>query len=251
MLNFDGKVAVVTGGGGDIGRAVCVTLAKQGAKVLVVDMNNDAIAKTVDAVQAAGGTAEGFVADVSKAADCQAYAEKAVELWGRIDSFLNNAGIEGPAAPITDYPEEAFDKVISVNVKGMFLGMKSVIPHMESGAAIVNTASVAGLQGSPGLIGYVTSKHAVIGMTRVAALELAEKNIRVNAICPAPIKGRMMSSIEKNVGAQEEDAFKGIVPLGRYGTPQEVANLAVMLLSDEASYLTGSFYTVDGGTTAQ
>lgn len=251
MLNFNGKVAVVTGGGGDIGRAACVTLAKQGAKVLVVDMNNDAIAKTVDAVQAAGGTAEGFVADVSKAAECQAYADKAMELWGRIDSFLNNAGIEGPAAPITDYPEEAFDKVLSVNVKGVFLGMKSVIPHMESGAAIVNTASVAGLQGSPGLIGYVTSKHAVIGMTRVAALELAEKNIRVNAICPAPIKGRMMSSIETNVGAQEEDAFKGIIPLGRYGTPQEVANLAVMLLSDEASYLTGSFYTVDGGATAQ
>ncbi len=251
MLRFDGKVAVVTGGGGDIGRATCVTLAKQGAKVLVVDMNEDAIAKTVDEVQAAGGTAEGFTADVSKAADCEAYAGKAVELWGRIDVFFNNAGIEGPAAPITDYPEDAFDKVIAVNVKGVYLGMKSVIPHMKSGSAIVNTASVAGLQGSPGLVGYVTSKHAVIGMTRVAALELAEKNIRVTAICPAPIKGRMMSSIEKNVGAQEEDAFKGIVPLGRYGTPQEVANLAVMLLSDEASYLTGSFYTVDGGTTAQ
>lgn len=251
MLRFDGKVAIVTGGGGDIGRAACVTLAKQGAKVLVVDMNEDAIKKTVDDVHAAGGTAEGFAADVSKAADCAAYAGKAIELWGRIDVFLNNAGIEGPAAPIAEYPEDAFDKVIAVNVKGVYLGMKSVIPHMKSGSAIVNTASVAGLQGSPGLVGYVTSKHAVIGMTRVAALELAEKNIRVTAICPAPIKGRMMSSIEKNVGAQEEDAFKAIVPLGRYGTPQEVANLAVMLLSDEASYLTGGFYTVDGGTTAQ
>jgi NAD(P)-dependent dehydrogenase (short-subunit alcohol dehydrogenase family) len=249
MLELNGKVAIVTGGGGDIGRAAAVTLAKQGAKVLVVDLNQDAIDATVEAVRAAGGTAEGFKADVSKAAEAEAYAQKAVDAFGAIDLFFNNAGIEGPAAPIPDYPEDAFDQVFAVNVKGVWLGMKSVLPRMNEGGAVVNTASVAGLIGSPGMSGYVMSKHAVIGLTRTAALEQTDRRIRVNAICPAPIKGRMMQSIESNVGATEEDAFKAMVPMGRYGTPQEVANLAVMLLSDEASYLTGGHYTVDGGTT--
>ncbi len=249
MLELNGKVAIVTGGGGDIGRAAAVTLAKQGAKVLVVDLNQNAIDATLDAVRAAGGTAEGFKADVSKAADAEAYAQKAVDTFGAIDLFFNNAGIEGPAAPIPDYPEDAFDQVFGVNVKGVWLGMKYVLPRMNEGGAVVNTASVAGLIGSPGMSGYVMSKHAVIGLTRTAALEQTSRNVRVNAICPAPIKGRMMQSIETNVGATEEDAFKAMVPMGRYGTPQEVANLAVMLLSDEASYLTGGHYTVDGGTT--
>ena len=247
MLELTGKVAIVTGGGGDIGRAASVTLAKQGAKVLVVDLNQDAIDATVEAVRAAGGTAEGFKADVSKASDVEAYAQKAVDTFGAVDLFFNNAGIEGPAAPIPDYPEDAFEQVFNVNVKGVWLGLKYVLPRMNEGGAVVNTASVAGLIGSPGLSGYVMS--AVIGIPRTAALEQTARNIRVNAVCPAPIKGRMMQSIESNVGATEEDAFKAMVPLGRYGTPQEVANLAVMLLSDEASYLTGGHYTVDGGTT--
>ena len=249
MLDMTGKTAIVTGGGGDIGRAAAVTLAKQGAKVLVVDVNQDAIDLTLGAIRDAGGTGEGMLADVSRADQVEAYAQKAVDTFGGIDLFLNNAGIEGPAAPIPDYPEEDFDKILSINVKGVWLGLKYVLPRMNEGGAVVNTASVAGLIGSPGLGGYVASKHAVIGITRTAALEQAERNVRVNAICPAPIKGRMMTSIESNVGATEEDAFKGMVPLGRYGTPQEVANLAVMLLSDEASYLTGGHYTVDGGTT--
>lgn len=250
MLEFTGKVAIITGGGGDIGRAVAVTLAKQGAKLFVVDVNGQAIEATLNAVREVGGTAEGMTADVSDPEQVEAYAQKAVDTFGGIDLFFNNAGIEGPAAPITDYPVEAFDKVLSVNVRGVFLGLKYVLPHMKPGGAVVNTSSVAGLIGSPGLVGYIASKHAVIGITRTAALEQAERNVRVNAVCPAPIQGRMMTSIETNVGATEEDAFKGTVPMGRYGTPQEVANLTVMLLSDEASFMTGSFYTVDGGTKA-
>ena len=249
MLNVKDKVAVVTGGGGDIGRAASVLLAKQGAKVLVVDIDQDAIDKTVSEVKAAGGEAEGFKADVSKSADCEAYAGKAAELWGRIDLFFNNAGIEGKGAPLAEYPEDEFDKVMAINVKGVFLGIKAVVPYMKKGSAIVNTSSLAGLQGFPKLGAYVASKHAINGMTRTAAAELAPSNIRVNAICPSPIQGRMMSSVEQETESSEE-AFRQIVPLGRYGTPQEVANLTLMLLSDEASYLTGGIYTVDGGASA-
>lgn len=250
MLDFTGKVAIITGGGGDIGRVTAVTLAEQGAKLFIVDVDGEAVEATVKAVREVGGTAEGTTADVSNPEQVEAYAQKAADTFGDIDLFFNNAGIEGPAAPITDYPVEAFDKVLSVNVRGVFLGLKFVLPRMKSGGAVVNMASVAGLIGSPGLVGYIASKHAVIGITRTAALEQAARNVRVNAVCPAPIQGRMMKSIETNVGATEEDAFKGTVPMGRYGTPQEVANLTVMLLSDEASFMTGSFYTVDGGTKA-
>ncbi|MFN2323932.1 MAG: SDR family NAD(P)-dependent oxidoreductase [Trueperaceae bacterium] len=249
MLDFTGKVAIITGGGGDIGRVTAVTLAEQGAKLFIVDVDGEAVEATVNAVREVGGTAEGMTADVTDPEQVEAYAQKAADTFGDIDLFFNNAGIEGPAAPITDYPVEAFDKVLSVNVRGVFLGLKFVLPRMKSGGAVVNMASVAGLIGSPGLVGYIASKHAVIGITRTAALEQAARNVRVNAICPAPIQGRMMKSIETNAGATEED-FKGTVPMGRYGTPQEVANLTVMLLSDEASFMTGSFYTVDGGTKA-
>ncbi|MFN2321769.1 MAG: SDR family NAD(P)-dependent oxidoreductase [Trueperaceae bacterium] len=250
MIDLKGKVAIVTGGGGDIGQAAILTLVRRGAKVLVVDVDGEAVERVVAEARAAGGSAEGAVADARHSDQVAAYARKAVDLWGGIDLFFNNAGIEGPGGNIPDYPEEAFDQVLAVNVKGVFLGMKHVLPHMRDGGAIVNMSSVAGLRGSPGLVGYVASKHAVIGMTKTAALENAARNVRVNVICPAPIKGRMMTSIEGNVGATDEDAFKGIIPMGRYGTPQEVANLAVMLLSDEASYLTGGAYMVDGGTTA-
>lgn len=249
MLLFSGKVAVVTGAGGEIGRAASVSLAKKGANVLVVDMNSDMIAETVETVRSSGGKAEGFQADVTKADNCSAYAKKAADLWGEINVFFNNAGIEGVGASVAAYPEDQFDKVMAVNVKGIYLGTKAVVPYMKKGSAILNMASAAGLQGFPMLGAYVASKHAVIGLTRTMAAELAGAGIRVNAICPGPIQGRMMIDVEKNTGT-DETVFNQKIPLGRYGTPQEVANLVLMLLSEEASYITGGCYTIDGGLTS-
>ena len=249
MLNLSGKTALITGAGGDIGTATATTLARQGASVMLVDIDETATKKAADAVREAGGKAEVATADVTKPEEVERYVQKTLDAFGKIDLFFNNAGIEGKGGPITEYSVEDFEKVLAVNVKGVFLGLKYVLPKLSEGGAVVNTSSVAGLSGSPGMVAYVASKHAVIGITRTAALEAAAKNIRVNAVCPAPISGRMMNSIEENLGASE-DQFEQSIPLGRYGKVQEVANLVTMLLSDEASYLTGSYYTVDGGLTA-
>ena len=249
MIDLEGKIAVITGAGGDIGCTTAVTLAKQGASTVAVDIDENAVNETVKVVQDTGGKAEFAIADVTRPEDVEAYVKKAVSTFGGIDLFFNNAGIEGEGGSIVETTVEDFDKVLAVNVKGMFLGLKYTLPRMNKGGAVVNTASVAGLGGSPGMVAYVASKHAVIGITCTAALEAAAMGIRVNAVCPAPIKGRMMDSIEKNLDTSE-DTFEQSIPMGRYGKVQEVANLVTMLLSDEASYLTGSFYTVDGGLTA-
>jgi NAD(P)-dependent dehydrogenase (short-subunit alcohol dehydrogenase family) len=252
MLEFTGKTALVTGAGGNIGRETARLLAAQGANVCAVDISEDALAETLTVLKDANpdGKHLSCQADVSNAADVQAYAAKAAEIAGKIDVFFNNAGIEGATASILDYPDDAFDAVLAVNVKGVFLGLKHVVPHMTEGAAIVNTASVAGLGGSPNMVAYVASKHAVIGITKTAALEFASKGIRVNAICPAPIQGRMMRNIEDGLGVPESSMAK-VIPMRRYGTAEEVAKLVVMLLSDEASYISGGIYPIDGGLRAR
>lgn len=252
MLEFSNKTAVVTGAGGNIGRETARLLAARGANVCAVDISKDALAETLTVLTDAHpkGHHRTCQADVTKSADVQAYARHAAEISGKIDVFFNNAGIEGKTASIVDYPDDAFDAVLAVNVKGVFLGLKYVVPHMNEGAAIVNTASVAGLGGSPNMVAYVASKHAVIGITKTAALEFASKGIRVNAICPAPIQGRMMRSIEDGLGASE-NAMAKVIPMRRYGTPEEVSQFVVMLLSDEASYLSGGIYPIDGGLRAR
>ena len=201
---------VITGGAGGIGRATAVRLAQEGARIVAVDLPGSDLAGAVEAVEAAGSEALAVPADVTVWADHERYVNEAVDRFGGIDGFFNNAGIEGVVTPLTDYPEEMFDKVIAVNVKGVWLGLKAVAPAMRArgGGAIVNTASTAGLGGTPHLVAYGASKHAVIGITRTAALEFARDNIRVNAICPAPIETRMMRSIER--GGDPDD------PEGRY-----------------------------------
>lgn len=254
---FEGKVAVITGAAGGIGRAAVERFAQEGAAIVAVDLPSTALQEVVAAAEAVGAPTLAIPADVTRSADVENYAKAARERFGRIDAFFNNAGIEGWIGPMLQYPEDQFDRVLAVNVKGVWLGMKYVAPIMAAtgGGCIVNTASVAGLTGTPGIIAYGASKHAVVGMTKTAALELAPLNIRVCAVCPAPIETRMMRSLERGINPDEpDDAHRQLassIPLGRYGEPAEVAALVAYLCSPDATYLTGTIIPIDGGRMAR
>ncbi len=253
-MDFTGKVAIVTGGANGIGRAVCLGFVQRGGKVAIVD--RDAEAGEALAAEIGKGIAIFRAADVTKAADVQAYVKATLDAFGRIDCFHNNAGIEGRVASIVDYDEAVYDAVMGVNVKGVFLGLKYVLPSMikAGSGSVVNTASIAGLVGTPGMSAYVASKHAVNGITKVAAGEVGPLGIRVNAVCPGPIATRMVQDIAKQVSPNNPEAieenYSASIPLRRYGQAEEVANLVLFLLSDLASNITGGQYTVDGGRTA-
>ncbi|MCB1741158.1 MAG: glucose 1-dehydrogenase [Gammaproteobacteria bacterium] len=255
-MDFSGKIALITGAGNGIGRAAALGFAERGATVVSVDRDTKAAQNTADTIIQQGGQALAVTADVTRSADVKAYVKAAVDSYGRIDCFFNNAGIEGQVAPIAEYDEAVFDAVIAVNVKGVFLGLRHVLPVMlEQGkGAIVNTASIAGLLGSPGMPAYVASKHAVVGLTKVAAGEVAARGVRVNAVCPGPIDTRMIHDLEAQLNPNDPDSvgrgYQAGIPIGRYGTAQEVANVVLFLSSDLASNVTGAQYTVDGGRTA-
>jgi NAD(P)-dependent dehydrogenase (short-subunit alcohol dehydrogenase family) len=258
MARLSGKVAVITGGAGGIGRAAARLFAGEGAQVLLVDLQEAALQS---AVQATGHTAVSYVvADTTQPDQVQGFVNTAVERYGGIDVLLANAGIEGVVQPIAEYPVEEFDRVMAVNVRAVWLGLKYAIPVMRrrGGGSIVITSSTAGIRGSAGLSAYTTSKHAVIGLMRTAALECAPLGIRVNTVNPAPIETRMMRSLEEmrasqGPGAtveQVKSAFAERIPLHRYGAPEEVARLMLFLASDESSFCTGGVYMVDGGSSA-
>lgn len=256
MSDFAGKVALVTGGGGGIGRATCLEFARNGANVVVVDINAELASRTAVEIQELGARAEFVHADVSRAGDVQNYVSVTLARFGQIDIFFNNAGIEGESAPIPEYSEETFDRVLAVNLRGAFLGLKYVLPEMlkRNTGSIINTSSNSGMQGAFGFAGYVASKHGIIGLTRVAALEVGKRGVRVNAVCPGPIDTRMMHSIESLSNptnpARVTDQVIARNPLGRYGEPEEVARVVAFLASDQASYVNGAIWTIDGGRTA-
>jgi len=255
-MDFTGKVALVTGGGNGIGRAAAAGFAHHGAKVVVVDRDGAAAEATAGIIRQGGGDALAVTADVTKSDEVKAYVKAAIDKYGRIDCFFNNAGIEGKLAHTADYDEAVFDAVIGVNVKGVFLGLRHVLPQMirQKSGAVVNTASVAGLVATPGMPAYVASKHAVIGLTKTAAGEVARQGIRINAVCPGPVDTRMIHALEEQIAPGDAKSisqrYQAAQPTGRYTTVEEIANMVLFLCSDLASNTTGGQFVVDGGRTA-
>lgn len=251
MRKLENKVAVITGGSGAIGLTTAEYFIKEGAKVVLVDINEKALKEAVATLNS--DNVSHIAADVTKAADVEAYVKHTVDTFGKIDVFFNNAGIEGVVKPIEEYPEAEFDKLIAVNVKGVWLGLKYVLPQMNDGGSIINTSSVAGLEGTANMSGYITSKHAVIGLTRTLALEAAPRKIRVNSVHPAPVDNRMMRSIEDSFapgqGEEVKKQFESTIPLGRYATNDDIAKGVLFLASDDSKFITGSKIIVDGGMT--
>ena len=254
MAKLDGKVAIITGGSGGIGAAAAKLFVSEGAKVMLVDLDEAALKSVVADI--GEENAAYAAADVADSVATQAFVDATLEHFGGLDIALLNAGIEGHISSIADYPLEMFDKVIEVNVRGVFVGLRSVMPVMNKGGggSIVIMSSTAGIRATGGMSAYVTSKHAVIGLMRAAAIEGAADGIRVNTVYPSPIDTRMMSSIEEQSGLASGDRSNRPMaqhtPLQRYGEPEEVARLMMFLSSDDSSFCTGGVYMVDGGVSA-
>lgn len=246
---FEDKVILVTGGTGNIGKAAIKLFYEEGGKVAAVGTNDDKLKKLQEEF-------EGILtikADVTKEEDAKRYVAETVEKFGKLDIAFLNAGIVGPVNNIEDMPLEDFKKTMDINVDGVFLGMKYVIPEMKKngGGSIINTSSVAGLGGSPGLSQYVASKHAVIGLTKSAAKEVGQFNIRVNSVHPSPVDNEMMRGIESGYDAENPEAVKAaqtqMIPLRRYAVEEDVAKVVAFLASDDSAFVTGSQYRIDGG----
>ncbi len=254
MGRLDDKVTIITGGAGGIGKAAARRFIDEGSRVLLVDLDEATLAATVE--ELGSNQVSWCAADVTREDDTARYIEAAVERYGGVDILLANAGIEGQVAGIMDYDVDVFDKVMAVNVRGVWLGLKSVFPAMiaRGGGSIVVTSSVAGVSGAGSMSAYNASKHAVIGLMRSASKEGAGHNIRVNTVNPSPVETRMMRSLEKGMGNQDPEAVHDRIaeniPMKRYAEPHEIASVMLFLASDEASFVTGGVYMADGGSTS-
>jgi NAD(P)-dependent dehydrogenase (short-subunit alcohol dehydrogenase family) len=253
MNRFVGKVALVTGGTGGIGRATAVAFAGEDAKVVVVGRREAEGRETVRLIEAAGGTAMCVQADVSRAADAQAMVEAALTQYGRLDAVFNNAGIEGNAGLLHEQTEANYDQVMGVNLKGHWLSMKYEIPAIlkSGGGAIVNNSSVGGLVGVAHMSIYSASKHAIIGLTKSAALDYAKQGIRVNAVAPGGVQSDMLDRVTGGPNSESRAKMAAFHPMGRIGQPEEIAAAVLWLCSDEASFVTGHILSVDGGFVAR
>lgn len=251
MSLFDGKVAIVTGGGSGIGQAACHLYAREGAKVVVADIDGKGGNETCRAIQEMNSEAAFVRADVSRPDDCQALVEATLEKYGRLDIAFNNAGIGGESNRTGEYSIEGWQKVIEINLSGVFYCMRSEIPAMlkSGGGAIVNMASILGQVGFSKSPAYVAAKHGVVGLTRTAAIEYAQQGLRINSVGPAFIHTPLISALEENT--QVRDYLISLHPIGRLGTSEEVAELVIWLSSEKASFVTGAYYEIDGGYLAR
>jgi NAD(P)-dependent dehydrogenase (short-subunit alcohol dehydrogenase family) len=255
MNRLKDKVALITGGAAGIGLETARLFLSEGAKLALVDLHPAELTQAADSL-GGGDKVLTIAADVSSVEDSARYVAETVARFGRIDVFFNNAGIEGKVAPLAAQKIEDFDRVIAVNVRGAFLGLQHVLPVMlaQQAGSVINMSSIAGLKGSPNLAPYITSKHAVVGLTKAAAIEAAVANVRVNSVHPSPVNTRMMRSLEEGFSpghaAAVKEQLSATIPLGRYGESDDIAKLVLFLASDDAAFITGAQFPVDGGMAA-
>ena len=246
-----GKVCVITGGAGSIGLESARLLLQEGARVMLVGRNEENLARAAKTLNVSADSLGTTRADVSDTQETQKYIRETVARWGKIDVLFSHAGISGAIRPITEYPEEVFDAVMAINVRGTFLACKYGLSQMNDGGSIIITSSIMGVTADPGVCAYVTSKHALIGLMRTVAKEAAPRKIRVNVVAPGPIDNSFQSTIEERlteiVGEDGTEFLNRVIPLGRHGWAEEVARMVLFLASDQSSFSTGSLFMVDGG----
>ena len=248
-MELKNKVAIVTGAGSGIGEAIAITFAREGASVVIGDVDMDGADRVLNLVKNEGGVGVALKCDVSSQAQCERLVQDSVKIFGRLDIAVNNAGIGGPAALTGEYPIDGWEKVIGINLNGVFYGMRHQIPAMlqTGGGSIINITSILGSVGFATACAYVSAKHGVNGLTKVAAMEYAKQGIRVNAVAPGFIKTPLLDQMPP----EQLEAIAALHPIGRLGTSQEVAELVLWLATDRSSFVTGSYYPVDGGYLAQ